>query len=160
MATTTNRTALIEGILLLVLSFVGLGEGIRLVLDVDPHAVPDTLGPGYYIVLVSVLLVVTSITHLVKNLRREDVGAVVEAVVDKELRWRVVCMILAMILYIVLLDIFGYAISTVVFFLMQFRIVGITSWPQNIALTALATVLFYVLFVVYCEMSFPPGIFG
>src|ERR1700741_3667136 len=125
MATTPNRTAVIEGLLVLVLSLVGLGVGFRLFLGVDPHAVPDKLGPGYYIVLVSLALVVTSATYLVTNYRKEEVGAVVEAVVNKELRWRVIYMVLAMVLYIVLLDIVGYAISTAVFFLMQFRIVGI-----------------------------------
>ena len=50
---TMKRTVLIEGMMLLVLSFVGLGEAIRLISDIDPHTVYDALGPGYYILFLA-----------------------------------------------------------------------------------------------------------
>ena len=159
MAMTMKRKALIEGIMLLVFSFVGLGEGIRLVSDIDPHTVYDALGPGWYVVSLSLLLMVTGAVHLIVHYR-EGVAAAAKAVVDKAMTMKMIYMVLAMALYILLIDIVGYLVSTPLFFLMEFRLAGITSWRRNIILTVIVSVVYYVTFVVYCDMVFPRGIFG
>jgi putative tricarboxylic transport membrane protein len=68
-------------------------------------------------------------------------------------------MVLAMALYILLIDIIGYLIATPLFFLMEFRLAGITSWRRNIILTVIVSAVYYFVFVEYCSMVFPRGIF-
>jgi hypothetical protein len=152
-----KRTVLIEGIFLLVLSFVALGESIHLVSDIDPHTVYDALGPGYYILFLSLALMATGAVHLIVNYRTGVATA--KAVVDKAMRMKMIYMVLAMALYILLIDIVGYLVSTPLFFLMEFRLAGVTSWRRNIILTAIVTAVYYYVFVQYCDMVFPRGIF-
>jgi hypothetical protein len=157
MAMTMKRTVLIEGILLLVFSFVGLGEAIRLISDIDPHTVYDALGPGYYILILSLALMATGAAHLIFNYGK---GVAAEkVVVDKAMRMKTIYMVLAMALYILLVDIVGYLISTPLFFLMEFRLAGVTSWRRNIILTVIVSAVYYFVFVEYCDMVFPRGIF-
>ena len=154
---TLKRTILIEGIFLLVISFVGVGEAIRLISDIDPHTVYDALGPGYYILFLSLALTATGAAHLIVHYGK---GVAVEkVVVDKAMRMKMIYMVLAMALYILLIDIVGYLISTPLFFLMEFRLVGITSWRRNIILTVSVSAVYYFVFVEYCAMVFPRGLF-
>jgi hypothetical protein len=159
MVMTMKRKALIEGIVMLVFSFVGLVEGIHLISDIDPHTVYDALGPGWYVLCISLLLTLTGAIHLIVHYREGGVAAA-KAVVDKTLTRKMIYMVLAMALYIFLIDIFGFLIPTLIFFLMEFRIVGITSWLKNIILTIVITAVYYVTFVIYADMVFPRGIFG
>jgi putative tricarboxylic transport membrane protein len=152
-----KKTIWIEGIILLVIGFVGLAESIHLVSDIDPHAVYDTLGPGYYILFLSLALMVTGALHIVVNYGKGRAAAKVE--VNMELRKRMIGMILALALYTLVISYAGYLVSTVLFFLLEFRIVGIKSWRANILLTVVLTAVYYVVFVQYCSMVFPRGIF-
>ena len=154
---TMKRTVLIEGMMMLVLSFVGLGEAIRLISDIDPHTVYDALGPGYYILFLSLALTATGATHLIVHYRK---GVAAEkVVVDKAMRIKMICMVLAMALYILPIDVIGYMIATPLFFLMEFRLAGITSWRTNIIVTVIVSAAYYFVFVEYCSMVFPRGIF-
>jgi len=154
---TLKRTVLIEGIFLLVVSFVGVGESIRLISDIDPHTVYDALGPGYYILFLSLALTAAGTAHLIVHYGK---GVAAEkVVVDKAMRMKMIYMVLAMALYLLLIDIIGYLIATPLFFLMEFRLAGITSWRRNIILTAIVSALYYFVFVEYCSMVFPRGIF-
>ena len=152
-----NKKVLIEGALLLVISFIGLAESIHLVADIDPHTVYDTLGPGYYILFLSLALMVTGALHIVVNYGEGPAAAKVE--VNMELRKRMIGMILALALYTLAISYVGYLISTVLFFLLEFRIVGIKSWRTSIILTLVLTTVYYIVFVKYCEMVFPRGLF-
>jgi hypothetical protein len=151
-----NRKVLLEGLFLLIISFVALAESVHLVYDIDPHAVYDTLGPGYYILFLSIALMVTGALHIVVNYKKGVARAKVE--VDRTLRKRMIGVLLALALYTLTIDYFGYFIPTVVFFLLEFWIVGIKS-PQNIILSICLTVIYYVVFIKYCDMVFPTGIF-
>ena len=46
-------------------SLVAMGEGTRLTLQLDPQAVSDVLGPGYYVFFLGAALMVTGIIYLV-----------------------------------------------------------------------------------------------
>ena len=154
---TLKKTVLIEGIFLLVVSFVGVGESIHLISDIDPHTVYDALGPGYYILFLSLALTAAGAAHLIVHYGK---GVAVEKVaVDKVMRMKTIYMVLTMALYILLIDIVGYLISTPLFFLMEFRLAGINSWRRNIILTVIVSAVYYFVFVEYCAMVFPRGIF-
>jgi hypothetical protein len=151
-----RRTILIEGILLLVLSFVSMAEGLRLTLFKDPHTFYDMLGPGLYIFVVGIGLTATGLVHLLVNYKKAP-GAE-KVAVNREMRIRMIGMILVLAIYIFLIDIFGYLVSTTIFFLIELRIVGIKSWKTNIILTIVLTGVYYIVFVEYCNMLFPRGI--
>jgi putative tricarboxylic transport membrane protein len=147
----------IEGFLLLVLSFVALGEALHLIWEKDPQKVYDVLGPGHFILVLSLALMAIGASHLIVNLRKGIVVPRVE--VNKEMRNRMIGMALALALYTLVIDFLGYLISTVLFFLLEFRIVGIKSWRSNIMITIVLTAVYYIVFIKYCEMVFPRGIF-
>jgi hypothetical protein len=151
-----KKAVLIEGAILIALSLWAMTEGFRLVVDKDPNALYDVLGPGYYIFVLSVVLLTTGIAHLV--VAREKVAAP-PAPVTREMRVRLFGAIGAIVVYLLLISIIGYPLATVVFFLIQFRIVGITSWKLNLALTLAISTCYYFVFQEYCGMVFPRGIF-
>jgi hypothetical protein len=134
-----KKAVWIEGAMLIALSLWAMTEGYRLVVDKDPNALYDVLGPGYYIFVLSFVLLATGITHLVVT--REKVVAP-PALATREMRVRL----------------FG-AIGGMVLYLLLFRIVGITSWKLNLALTLAITACYYFIFQEYCGMIFPRGIF-
>ncbi|HSB80095.1 MAG TPA: tripartite tricarboxylate transporter TctB family protein, partial [Candidatus Methylomirabilis sp.] len=69
----------------------------------------------------------------------------------------VVKMVGAFAVYATLIDLIGYSVPTLLFLLTEFRLLGVKSWKTNIALTALVSIFFYIVFIHYCEMIFPRG---
>ncbi|TRZ53336.1 tripartite tricarboxylate transporter TctB family protein [bacterium] len=153
-----RKRVLIEGILLLVISFVGLVEAIHLVSDRDTYTLYDVMGPGYYILFLSLALMVTGTFHIVVNYRKDITEA--KVAVDMGLRKRMLGMILVLALYALVIQFFGYLISTILFFLLEFRIAGTKSWRTNIIITVIITSIYYLVFIKYFQMGFPRGIFS
>lgn len=143
--------------MLLVISFIGLTEAIRLISNLDPTMVYDSIGPGYYILFISLALMITGVVHIAVNYKKISSAAKVK--VDAVLRRRLISMILVLVFYTLAMDFLGYLISTFLFFLLEFRIGGIQSWRTNIILTIVLTTSYYVVFVKYFNMVFPRGIF-
>jgi len=67
--------------------------------------------------------------------------------------------IAACALYIFLIRIIGYLLATIIFFFLEFRIEGNKSWPLVIVLSLVLSVLYYFIFVQWCSLVFPRGIF-
>jgi drug/metabolite transporter (DMT)-like permease len=151
-----KKSVFIEGIFLLAFSLFGIAEGLRLVFERDPTVVYDMLGPGYYIVFLSVGLMAVGIAHLATNYRKAH--EIQKDTMDKEMRTRLIGTVLAMVIYILFINYLGYIVASIVFFLTEFRIVGIKSWRINCILTICLTAVYYVVFVHYCDMIFPRGI--
>jgi len=152
-----NRKVLFEGILLLIFSFVGIGEGIHLVVYKDPYAIFDPIGPGFYILIPSIILMAIGFVHVFVNYKKSiDVEKVA---ISGEMRKRMINMIAVLATYILLMNFVGYFLASIIFFLLIFRVVGIKPWPITIFLTLLLTVCFYTLFVYFCHMVFPRGVF-
>jgi putative tricarboxylic transport membrane protein len=152
-----KKKILIEGILFSGIGFVGLVEALRLVSETNPHAVSDAIGPGYYILFLSLALMAVGALHIVANYGKGVAAA--KAEVDKGLRKRMIGMILGLAFYTLAIGYVGYLVSTVLFFLLEFWIVGIKSWRTNILLTVVLAAAYYIIFVKYCDMVFPRGIF-
>lgn len=151
-----KRAVLIEGILLLAISFVCIAEGIRLITDTDPKAVMDRLGPGFYVLILGIVLVTIGIAHLLVNCREKP--DVERSLINREMKVRMITMIMALVVYCLLIDLIGYLVPSVVFFLLEFRIAGVKSWATSVALAFVVTGGFYVIFLKYCNMIFPRGI--
>jgi hypothetical protein len=148
---------LTERALPVVVSLVGLTEGLRLVIYKDPYILYDPLGPGFYIIAISIGLMAIGIAHL---LGRSKGFLQVEGMpVDKRMRIKMMSTVAACVLYIFLIRIIGYPLATALFFFLEFRVQGIKSWPFIVFLSLILSVLYYFVFVHYCHMVFPRGIF-
>ena len=152
-----RKKALFEGILLLLISLLGIVEGIRLNANIDSETVVDVLGPGLYVLFLSIVLGITGIIHLAANYKKS--GALKRPAASKEMRTRMIATILVLATYIFLISITGYLAATLVFFVLEFKVTGIRSWSLNIILSTILTALYYLIFIRYCNLIFPRGIF-
>ncbi len=152
-----KKVVLIEGILLFVLSFVSLREAVHLIRYRDPHILYDVLGPGYYVLFLSLALMATGIVHLVVHYRKRV--SVERIFVNKGMGIRVLSIVGILALYNFLINITGYLMATIIFFLLEFRAMGIESWKVNVIITVVSSAVYYILFVKCCSMVFPRGIF-
>jgi hypothetical protein len=152
-----DKTSLIEGIIVLFLGGVALRESLHLISEKDPTTVYDVVGPGFYILFLSILLLAAGVAHLVAHIKK---GPLVERVAtDKELRMKMLGMLVMLGLYLVLINVLGYLVATVIFFLAEFRLAGVKSWRTCVLLTIGVTAGYYFVFIEYCSMVFPRGIF-
>lgn len=152
-----KRRILIEGILLLIIGIGSIREAIRLLRQKDPNTVYDVLGPWSFILFLGIVLIITTFIHLAveyrKKLSKGDEG------ITQEMRRRMIGVIVVFAIYMILIDIVGYAVASIFFFLLEFRMVGIKSWRSNAILSLVFTAAFYLVFVKLCNMVFPHGIF-
>jgi hypothetical protein len=152
-----KRRVLIEAMLVLVMSIIAIIEGLRLHFFKDPLTLYDFVGPGLYVFALSIGLLITGSLYLFLNYRE---GPKVEEVkIDKTLRRRMINIIVILAMYVFLMDIFGYFVSSAFFFLAAFRVTGVTSWKVSIIITSIVLGTFYFIFIQYCHMPFPRGIF-
>ncbi len=150
-----NRKISIEAAVLVAIGSVGIREGMRLNLLQDTQAIYGSIRPGAYILIVSIFVMVTGIAYFLKNFKQKEA---VKKFVREAAKGRALGMLLILGIYILLIDVAGYLLASVVFFLLEFRMVGIRSWPKNIGLTAVLVGIYYVVFAHFCSMSFPSGI--
>ncbi len=175
-----TRSVLFEGVLLIFIGLVAFVEGLRLVIFKDPYTLYDPLGPGLYAAVFGMGLVAVAMAYLAVHRRdvidRRDVvhrRNVVDqrdtadrrerpdgetAPVERSLRRRLAGTIGTCVVYISLISVIGYLPATVCFFIMEFRIERIRSWPQVVLLSLVLSGLYYLVFVRYCGMVFPKGI--
>jgi len=149
-----NKAVWLEGLVLVTIGLVSAAESIRLVAYKDPHMQVDWLGPGYYLLAISVCLLVTAIVYIY-NHRKEPAAA--EKKISKEMRIRLIGSFVTCAIYLVLIEVIGYLIGTMIFFAAMFKIVGIRSWAYNVVLSIAFSVVYYVVFVAYFGMVFPKG---
>lgn len=152
-----NKKVLGEGIFISVMGIITMIEGLKLIFIKDPAAIYDPIGPGPYLLVVSMMFTGGGIVHLVSNWRR-SVGDQ-KVIVDKELRRKLISTIVNCAIYLLLISMVGYLVSTPIFFFLQFRIEGIKSWLRNLTLTFAISATYYCVFVKYCSLIFPRGIF-
>jgi hypothetical protein len=145
-----KRMRSIEGGVLLIVGLITLVEGLRLVEGGDPNAITDVLGPGYY----DCFLGDVSYAGVIK-MKSDGLNSAIRI---QGINRAALYMVLVFFLYIVLIDILGYLIPTLLFFLLEFWLAGVKSWKTNVALTLIVTFVFYAIFIRYCRIVFPDGL--
>ena len=157
----STRVLLVESLLIVGLAVIGIFEGLRLT-RVDLHQ-SELLGPGWYIVFLSAVLLICGVPSMYrwyKEFRRthkslsEDVQGVEGISLWNSARL-VVNGILALFAYIVILPIVGYLVSTILFLGTSLRIYGEKSWLRCIAIAILLGLALYYGFVVLAEVAMP-----
>lgn len=146
----------IEIIIFLFISLVSIIEGFRLITYKDPKVTYDILGPGFYVLFISFAMLIAGVAYLIISYR--EIHKTNMVALSKEMRIRTISMILVLVIYNFLISFVGYIIATIIFFFLEFRLVGIKSWITNVILTLILTIAYYIIFVQYCNMVFPRGI--
>lgn len=159
MGKATKTAIFVETIIILGFSFVAMWEGFDLTFHKDPHTLYDPVGPGPYVVVLSFLLLIAGLFNFFLRYRG-PAGMEKEEAASKELRIKVLSTIGVCVIYFFLINILGYLLATLVFFFLQLRIERIKSWRLNLVLTVVISFAYYFLFVEYCRVIFPRGIFG
>ena len=156
-----KRKIIIEGITFSVIGLIAVIEGFRLSTGKDPQGIFSLMGPGTYTIVLGFGLIITAIASVFLNYRK--VSGTGKAALSQEKESPsskvVVYMIGVFAIYAFLIDIFGYLMPTILFLLLEFRLVGVKSWKTNIVVTSAVVAVFYLVFIQYCGMIFPRGIF-
>jgi hypothetical protein len=152
-----GKQLFVEGILILFISLISILEGIRLVFYKDPNIFYDPVGPGLYILLLAIFLVVVSAVQFIISYNKAP-DTRKDVVVSKETRMRLISTVINCAIYIFLISKFGYLVASLIFFFFQFKIQGVRSWLFNLILTFAITTTCYIVFVKYCSLIFPRGI--
>ena len=154
-----KRTIIIEGLTLFLISIFGLFGGFTLYINRDARTQSSVMAPGIYILVLSFALILTALVYVYLNLRKASRAATLD-LHRTQPPWvstTVVIMVSVFALYAYLIQLIGYVAPTILFLLVEFRLLGVRSWKVNILLTAITVTLFYIVFIRYCEMIFPHG---
>jgi hypothetical protein len=154
-----NRTLLGEGVVLFLISLGGIVGGLSQYLNRDARTQSSVIAPGTYVLALSVALALTAVVYVCLSARRASRSATVVPP-QRQAPWInaiVVKMVGAFAVYAYLIEVVGYLVPTLVFLLVEFRLLGVKSWKTNIALTVIVTGVFYIVFIKYCEMILPQG---
>lgn len=151
-----NLPVVTEAIIILGLSFATIREGLRLIIYKAPHATYDPVGPGLYIAVIGFGLLAASVFYLAGSLRATPAH---KASGREKLDLHVASTVADFALYAFLVTIIGYLAATVIFFLIQFRIEGLKSWPAIILISLVVSGAYYLLFVQLSGIVFPKSLF-
>jgi putative tricarboxylic transport membrane protein len=155
---------------LFVLLIIGLGsivEGVRLI-GVD-NVQFDRLGPGGYNIGIGTILIILGIAYFLRITKREvkaereakgKTGGDRVSAGNQQRSYTImmVSIIATMALYAFLINWIGYLLASAVFFFVINRVVGFRSWLSNLAVSAVMTACYYVVFVKWMGMLFPRGL--
>ncbi len=148
-----KRTIVVEALIVWFVGVVSMIEGLRLVIFKDPNVLYDLLGPGYFVLLISVSLMAVGAVHLRSGYRTSEGGKT--PIPDRDAVITVCRVILVTAAYISLISIVGYIIASLCFFSAQLWVFGVRSWKTNIALAMLLAVVYNVVFVNLCGLILP-----
>jgi hypothetical protein len=152
---------MIESGAVLVLGAIGLWGGLHSYLGMDARMQSSMLKPGIYVSVLSAGLMLTALIYGYLGVRAalpRPVSVPVEAAEQESWAGGIVLVVFGLVaLYAFLISLVGYLPATLFFLLAQFRVLGVRSWPVNVALTIAATAMLYVVFIYYGGLEFPHG---
>jgi putative tricarboxylic transport membrane protein len=139
-----------EGLILTAIGIVGLVEGLRL--NRISAAAEEAYGPGWYLLLLSLILIVCGFSYLASTFKkRADRKA--EA---SPFRFGPASFcILAMMGYTVLLPYLGYLIGTAAFVFVATRLFGEQSWVKSTLIAGISGAAFWLVFIYLAEIPMP-----
>jgi putative tricarboxylic transport membrane protein len=155
------KTLLVEVLIIVIVGLLSVVEGLRLHFK-GSIQLYDILGPGLYNVGIGSIIIIAGLIYFisqqkeVRHIEKQSAGK--DLKVNREYQKMMISVIFAMVVYIFLMDLIGYLLASVVFFLLINRIVGFRSWLTNLGVTILMTASSYIIFVTCLGMIFPRGI--
>jgi hypothetical protein len=141
-----------EGLVLTIIGIVGIIEGLRL--NGRSAEAGDAFGPGWYLIILSLVLVVCGFYYLASTFKGRDKEA--EAA-EVAFSWKgpASFAIVAMILSCVLLPYIGYFMSTTAFIFVGTRLFGEQSWVRSILVAGISGTVFWLVFVYLAQIPMP-----
>ena len=138
-------------IILLVMSILGIFEGLRLSKTVLLFA--DSVGPGRYLFFMAGLLFVCATALLWRKIRQRMKGGreVAIALHKGAAGWALALLVV----YGAAATFFGYLIASVIFFILVQRVFGERSWVRCSLIGVTITACFYFVFSYLAEMPLP-----
>ena len=152
-----NRVVLIEAISVVVFGLVCVAEGLRMVIFRDPFILYDPLGPGLYILVLSIGIMTGGVVYFFQNYTRTAQVEYVEN--NKKNGMQVLGAVTVLVMYNLVIVFVGYLSGTVVFYFLGLRVSGVKSWRSSLILAVVLTTLHYIVFVRFAKVVFPRGIF-
>jgi len=135
-----------EGLILAVIGIVGIVEGFRL--NRLSAAAEEAYGPGWYLLILSVILIVCGLYHLATSFKKTR---------EATSFWKgpaALC-ILAMMMYTVLIPYVGYFIGSAVFLFIATRLFGEKSWLISSLLAGIGSGVLWLIFIYLAEIPMP-----
>jgi len=148
-------TLLAEVLILFLVGIVSIVDGIRLV-KAEKLQLYDVLGPGFYNIGMGSVLLVVGVVYFISRAKKPSLEEKPSSA-GEEYKMKMASMVGVLALYILLMDYIGYFFSSILFFILINKIVGFRAWPRTLAASLAMAVVFYVVFVLWLDMIFPPG---
>ena len=150
-----NRNTIIDSIAFIGTGILCLIEGYRLHVTADPRMLSQELQPGFYVLLLGGILLVTGLVYLVRHLRAPPHDDAVSTPEQKAARAFVVGSIFAALAgYAILIATIGYFIGSVIFFIAILAIFKVKLVPA-VAISLVLAGVYYAVFVLYLDIIFP-----
>jgi hypothetical protein len=150
-----NRSTVIDSLVFIGTSVLCLFEGYRLNATSDPRLLFQELQPGYYVLFLGAILLVTGLVYLIRNLRAVGPEVVTRTPEQRATGAFVVGAIIAAVAgYAILIATVGYFVGSAVFFIAMLAIFKVKPLATLAIGLALAGV-FYAVFVLYLNIIFP-----
>jgi len=158
---TVGRQSLVESAIFAGLGLGSVAEGIHLYMTKDAHLLYAMLKPGFYIVVLGLVLIALGASHYLVALKHPRERGV-KPPFDRGSRTRLFGIVGALIFYSYLISITGYVISSLAFFMLTLKILGVRIWPTALVVSVALTAINYVVFVRLCDVIWPetliPGV--
>jgi putative tricarboxylic transport membrane protein len=119
----------------------------------------NTPGPGFVPFLAGSLLILLSLATIVESYyeKNKEIGST--RFLGKH--WLKVALILsALLIYALLIDVFGFFPTTFLLLLLVFKVPEKQSWVVAVGASVVTMIFTYLLFVYFIQVSFPTGILG
>jgi putative tricarboxylic transport membrane protein len=154
------RMGRIWGAIFVVFGLVWSWDGWRLETAQRADSMFDELGPDRYLVVLGVIMIIIGIALAVKP---PASSVKVEPAQEDPVWWPLrppVTFTLATVAYTFAIPPLGYAIATLLFFILVYHLAGKRSFVPSVTYGTITAVIFYVLFVKLADMPLPAGPLG
>jgi hypothetical protein len=151
---TINRRTVIDAAVFAAVGMLCIVEGFRLHATADAHGLRQELAPGFYVLLLGAVLLVTGAVYVAANLRAPREAAAAPAGAG---RAGLAGILGALAGYALLMSVLGYYLSSAIFFMAVLALFGVRKWWVNTPLGLALAAAFHVVFVEYLDIVFPRG---
>jgi len=152
-----KKIELFEAMVLMGIASLGIIEAIHLIYNPDPVTVTEDVGPGHFMLFLAVPLLITGLCYLIREYKKQLNNT--RSIFDKQLAKKIASFFLITSGYAYFIGVIGYLLSTILYFILAFKLVGVSNWKVNIIVTLIISSSFYIIFVRLCNIIFPKSIF-
>ena len=149
---------LVSSLFLMVCAILIIFGALRL-----PVGTPINSGPGFFPLLIGILLAILSTILFVTTVLRKDLSGKKACSVDmtrKEQWYRVISTIFALLIYSITFRRIGFLFTTFLLMAFLFKGIGKLGWKVSMGGAVLTSVFFYMLFKIWLRVEFPVGLLG